>query len=142
MGGGNAVRDKRHGTLAVLGPYTLPAPLPNGQIGPALLAGKSALFKPSEKTPATGAKLVELFHAAGVPEDVLRLIVGGPETGKALAAHDGLDGLLSTGSARTGLILNRQFAARPDKILALEMGGNNPVGVWDTPDNQIRRAHV
>src|SRR3546814_19079058 len=65
------------------------------------LAGNSVLFKPSEKTPATGAKLVELFHAAGVPEDVLRLIVGGPETGKALAAHDGLDGLLFTGSARS-----------------------------------------
>src|SRR3546814_192645 len=138
MGLRNAVRHKPHGTLSVLGPYNFPAHLPNGHIVPALLAGNSVLVKPSEKTPATGWELVELFHAAGVPEDVLRLIVGGPETGKALAAHDGLDGLLFTGSARTGLILNRQFAARPDKILALEMGGNNPVVVWDTAD--IRTA--
>src|SRR3546814_973033 len=101
----NAVRHKPHGALAVLGPYNFPAHLPNGHIVPALLAGNSVLFKPSEKTPATGAKLVDLFHSAGVPEEVLRLIVGGPDTGKALAAHDGLDGLLFTGSARTGIAL-------------------------------------
>jgi len=140
MGLRNAVRHKPHGALAVLGPYNFPAHLPNGHIVPALLAGNSVLFKPSEKTPATGAKLVELFHSAGVPEDVLRLIVGGPDTGKALAAHDGLDGLLFTGSARTGIALNRQFAARPDRILALEMGGNNPIVVWDTAD--IRTAAI
>ncbi|MBB5705996.1 succinylglutamate-semialdehyde dehydrogenase [Sphingopyxis panaciterrulae] len=140
MGLRNAVRHKPHGALAVLGPYNFPAHLPNGHIVPALLAGNSVLFKPSEKTPATGAKLVDLFHSAGVPEEVLRLIVGGPDTGKALAAHDGLDGLLFTGSARTGIALNRQFAARPDRILALEMGGNNPIVVWDTAD--IRTAAI
>lgn len=134
MGLRNAVRHKPHGTLAVLGPYNFPAHLPNGHIVPALIAGNSVLFKPSEKTPATGAMLVDLFHAAGVPQEVLRLVVGGPETGKALAGHPDLDGLLFTGSARTGLALNRQFANRPDKILALEMGGNNPIVVWDTPD--------
>lgn len=134
MGLRNAVRHKPHGTLAVLGPYNFPAHLPNGHIVPALLAGNSIVFKPSEKTPAVGAKLVELFHDAGVPKEVLRLVIGGPETGKALAAHDGLDGLLFTGSARTGIALNRQFADRPGKILALEMGGNNPVVVWDTAD--------
>src|SRR3546814_4992313 len=84
--------------------------------------------------------LVGLVRRAGVPEEGLRLIVGGPDTGKALAAHDGLDGLLFTGSARTGIALNRQFAARPDRILALEMGGNNPVVVWDTAD--IRTAAI
>ena len=134
MGLRNAVRHKPHGTLAVLGPYNFPAHLPNGHIVPALIAGNSVLFKPSEKTPATGAMLVELFHAAGVPPEVLRLVVGGPETGKALAGHPDLDGLLFTGSARTGLALNRQFANRPDKILALEMGGNNPIVAWDTAD--------
>lgn len=136
MGLRNAVRHKPHGTLAVLGPYNFPAHLPNGHIVPALLAGNSILFKPSEKTPAVGAKLVELFRDAGVPAEVLRLVIGGPETGKALAAHDGLDGLLFTGSARTGVALNRQFADRPGKMLALEMGGNNPIVVWDTADVQ------
>jgi len=134
MGLRNAVRHKPHGTLAVLGPYNFPAHLPNGHIVPALLAGNSVVFKPSEKTPAVGAKLVELFHSAGVPEEVLRLVIGGPDAGKALAGHDGLDGLLFTGSARTGVALSRQFADKPGKILALEMGGNNPIVVWDTAD--------
>lgn len=134
MGLRNAVRHKPHGTLAVLGPYNFPAHLPNGHIVPALLAGNSVVFKPSEKTPAVGAKLVELFHGAGVPESVLRLVIGGPDAGKALAGHDGIDGLLFTGSARTGVALNRQFADRPGKILALEMGGNNPIVVWDPAD--------
>ena len=134
MGLRNAVRHKPHGALAVLGPYNFPAHLPNGHIVPALLAGNSVLFKPSEKTPAVGAKLVELFHSAGVPEEALRIVIGGPDTGKALAGHDGLDGLLFTGSARTGVALSRQFADKPGKMLALEMGGNNPIVVWDTAD--------
>ncbi|WP_374525905.1 succinylglutamate-semialdehyde dehydrogenase [Sphingopyxis sp.] len=134
MGLRNAVRHKPHGTLAVLGPYNFPAHLPNGHIVPALLAGNSVVFKPSEKTPAVGAKLVELFHSAGVPQEVLRLVIGGPDTGKALAGHQGIDGLLFTGSARTGIAINRQFADQPGKIVALEMGGNNPIVVWDTAD--------
>ncbi|MCD2325401.1 succinylglutamate-semialdehyde dehydrogenase [Sphingomonas sp. IC-56] len=129
-----ALRHKPHGVLAVLGPYNFPAHLPNGHIVPALLAGNAVVFKPSEKTPASGAFLVECFHAAGVPEGCLRLLIGGPDQGKALAAHPDIDGLLFTGSANTGIALNRQFATRPEKILALEMGGNNPILVWDTPD--------
>jgi succinylglutamic semialdehyde dehydrogenase len=134
LGARVAVRHKPHGVLGVLGPYNFPAHLPNGHIVPALLAGNAVLFKPSEKTPAVGEMLVALFHEAGVPEDVLRCVQGGPETGKALAAHPGLDGLLFTGSARAGLALHREFAEAPHKILALEMGGNNPLVVWDAPD--------
>jgi len=130
----NAVRHKPHGVLAVLGPYNFPAHLPNGHIVPALLAGNTVVFKPSEKTPAVGERLVRLYHEAGVPEGAARLLIGGPDEGKALADHDDIDGLLFTGSARTGLILNRAFAGKPGKILALEMGGNNPIVVWDTPD--------
>jgi succinylglutamic semialdehyde dehydrogenase len=129
-----ALRHKPHGVLAVLGPYNFPAHLPNGHIVPALLAGNAVVFKPSEKTPASGAFLVDCFHAAGIPEGCVRLLIGGPEEGKALASHPDIDGLLFTGSANTGIALNRQFASRPEKILALEMGGNNPIVVWDTPD--------
>jgi succinylglutamic semialdehyde dehydrogenase len=130
----NALRHKPHGVLAVLGPYNFPAHLPNGHIVPALLAGNAVIFKPSEKTPAVGAKLVELYHRAGVPEGVIRIVQGGPDVGKALSASPDIDGLLFTGSAQTGVALNRQFATRPDKILALEMGGNNPIIMWDTKD--------
>jgi succinylglutamic semialdehyde dehydrogenase len=134
MGNKVAVRHKPHGVLAVLGPYNFPAHLPNGHIVPALIAGNAVVFKPSEKTPATGAMLVDCFREAGVPEGVIRLLIGGPAEGKALAAEPGIDGLLFTGSAGAGASLARQFAETPQKILALELGGNNPIVVWDTPD--------
>ena len=142
MGSRMALRHKPHGVLAVLGPYNFPAHLPNGHIVPALIAGNAVVFKPSEKTPATGAFLVDCLHAAGVPEECVRVVIGGPAEGRALAAHDGIDGLLFTGSARTGIALNRAFADRPEKILALEMGGNNPIVVWDTPDIAAAAALV
>ncbi|GAA0728535.1 succinylglutamate-semialdehyde dehydrogenase [Sphingomonas japonica] len=134
MGARMALRHKPHGVLAVLGPYNFPAHLPNGHIVPALLAGNAVVFKPSEKTPATGEMLVQCFRDAGVPANCIRLLIGGPDQGRALAGHADIDGLLFTGSARTGIALNRQFAEHPEKILALEMGGNNPIIVWDTPD--------
>jgi succinylglutamic semialdehyde dehydrogenase len=134
LGARVAVRHKPHGVLAVLGPYNFPAHLPNGHIVPALLAGNAVVFKPSEKTPAVGEFLVSLYHEAGVPEGVVRCVIGGPETGKELAQHPGLDGLLFTGSARAGLSLHRQFSDMPHKILALELGGNNPLVVWDAAD--------
>jgi succinylglutamic semialdehyde dehydrogenase len=141
-GGRMALRHRPHGVLAVLGPYNFPAHLPNGHIVPALLAGNAVVFKPSEKTPATGAFLVECYRAAGLPEGVVRLLIGGPDQGRALAGHDDIDGLLFTGSARTGLALNRQFAERPEKILALEMGGNNPLIIWDDPDLDAAAALI
>ena len=134
LGSKVAVRHKPHGVLAVLGPYNFPAHLPNGHIVPALIAGNAVVFKPSEKTPATGVFLVDCFHAAGVPEGVVRVLIGGPEEGKALAGQAGIDGLLFTGSARAGMSLHRQFADSPHKMLALELGGNNPLVVWQAPD--------
>jgi succinylglutamic semialdehyde dehydrogenase len=134
LGSKIAVRHKPHGVLAVLGPYNFPAHLPNGHIVPALLAGNTVVFKPSEKTPAAGEMLVGLYHEAGVPEGAIRLLIGGPEEGRALAGEDGIDGLLFTGSARAGQALHRQFADMPHKILALELGGNNPLVVWDAAD--------
>ncbi len=134
LGARTALRHKPHGVLAVLGPYNFPMHLPNGHIVPALLAGNAVVFKPSEKTPLSGIQLVDCFHAAGIPTGVVRIVIGGPAEGKALAGDDGIDGLLFTGSARTGIALNRQYASMPNKILALEMGGNNPIIVWDAPD--------
>ncbi|WP_294173139.1 succinylglutamate-semialdehyde dehydrogenase [uncultured Sphingomonas sp.] len=136
LGNKIAVRHKPHGVLAVLGPYNFPAHLPNGHIVPALLAGNAVVFKPSEKTPATGALLVDCFHESGIPAEVVRLLIGGPDQGRALASQDGIDGLLFTGSARAGMALHRQFAEIPHKILALELGGNNPLVVWNAKDVQ------
>jgi succinylglutamic semialdehyde dehydrogenase len=134
MKGRQALRHKPHGVMAVLGPYNFPAHLPNGHIVPALIAGNAVVFKPSEKTPASGKMLVDLYHAAGIPTGVVRTVIGGPREGKALVAHPDIDGVLFTGSAQTGIAINRQFAENPGKILALEMGGNNPIIVWDVSD--------
>ena len=142
MGNKVAVRHKPHGVLAVLGPYNFPAHLPNGHIVPALIAGNTVVFKPSEKTPATGEFLVKCFHEAGVPQGVIRLLIGGPAEGKSLAGQVGIDGLLFTGSVGAGLALHRQFAETPNKILALELGGNNPIVVWDAPDLQAAATIV
>ncbi len=142
MGAKSALRHKPHGVMAVLGPYNFPAHLPNGHIVPALIAGNAVVFKPSEKTPATGKMLVELYHAAGIPAGVIRCLIGGVEVGKSLASHHDIDGLLFTGSSGTGIALNRLYADMPGKMLALEMGGNNPIVVWDATDIQAAATIV
>ncbi|PTU77995.1 succinylglutamate-semialdehyde dehydrogenase [Pseudomonas indoloxydans] len=135
LGDATAVlRHKPHGVVAVFGPYNFPGHLPNGHIVPALLAGNCVLFKPSELTPKVAELTVKCWIEAGLPEGVLNLLQGGRETGVALAGHPGIDGLFFTGSSRTGNLLHAQFAGRPDKILALEMGGNNPLIVDQVAD--------
>lgn len=129
-----ATRYKPHGVLVVLGPFNLPGHLPNGHIVPALLAGNTVVFKPSELTPALGEKTIELWRLAGLPPGVLNLVQGGRETGMALTAHQDVDGVLFTGSVAGGLALSQAFARQPQKILALEMGGNNPLVVWQAAD--------
>ncbi|PTS82635.1 succinylglutamate-semialdehyde dehydrogenase [Pseudomonas sp. HMWF032] len=128
------LRHKPHGVVAVFGPYNFPGHLPNGHIVPALLAGNCVVFKPSELTPKVAELTVKCWIEAGLPAGVLNLVQGARETGVALAAHDGIDGLFFTGSSRTGNLLHNQFAGRPDKILALEMGGNNPLLVDQVAD--------
>lgn len=131
-----ALRHKPHGVMAVLGPYNFPAHLPNGHIVPALIAGNVVVFKPSEKTPATGELLAQCFHRAGISAAIVQVLIGGPQEGQALVAHDGIDGVLFTGSAHAGIAINRRLASNPGKIVALEMGGNNPIVLWDTPKIQ------
>lgn len=123
-----------HGVLAVFGPFNFPGHLPNGHIVPALLAGNCVLFKPSELTPGVGALMVEAWEAAGLPAGVLNLAQGGRDTGAALLDAPGLNGVLFTGSAQTGALIHRKFAGRPDVLLALELGGNNPLIVWPPVD--------
>ena len=128
-----AVRHKPHGVLAVLGPFSSPAQVPASHIIPALVAGNAVVFKPSEKSPATGEFITRCFHKAGIAASVVQVLIGGPDEGRDLIAHEGVDGVLFTGSAHTGLAISRKLAMRPDKIVALQMGGNNPIVVWDTP---------
>ncbi len=139
--GESSLRHRPHGVLAVFGPYNFPGHLPNGHIVPALLAGNCVVFKPSELTPLTAEKTVRLWLAAGLPAGVLALVQGGRETGQALAGDPQIDGLLFTGSAHTGYQLHRQFGGQPEKMLALEMGGNNALIVED-PSDMDAAVHI
>lgn len=131
---GRAVlRHRGHGVMAVLGPYNFPGHLPNGHIVPALIAGNAVVFKPSEIAPATGAAMADAWAAAGLPDGLLGVVQGGRATGEALVAGD-IDGLLFTGSAGAGAALRRALVDRPHVIMALELGGNNPLIAWDSPD--------
>ena len=134
-----ALRHKPHGVVAVFGPYNFPGHLPNGHIVPALLAGNVVLFKPSEQTPLVAEETVKFWERAGLPTGVISLLQGERTTGEAITRHPALDGLYFTGSPRTGHILNQQFTSQPGKILALEMGGNNPLIVGAIGD---RRAAI
>jgi succinylglutamic semialdehyde dehydrogenase len=132
---GEAVlRHRPHGVFGVFGPYNFPGHLPNGHIVPALIAGNTVVFKPSEYAPRTAVKTVQLWEKAGLPKGVVNLVNGGRDAGVALGQNALLDGVLFTGSCQTGSALHKQFGGQPGKMLALEMGGNNPLLVWDVKD--------
>jgi succinylglutamic semialdehyde dehydrogenase len=125
------LRHRPHGVFGVFGPYNFPGHLPNGHIVPALIAGNTIVFKPSEYAPRTAIKTVALWQQAGLPAGVINLVNGARDTGVALSQQAGIDGVLFTGSCQTGVALHKQFGGQPGKMLALEMGGNNPLVVWD-----------
>lgn len=127
-------RHRPHGVMAVFGPFNFPGHLPNGQIVPALLAGNTIVFKPSELTPLVAEMMLECWEQCALPAGAINMIQGGRETGKYLSQHPDLDGLLFTGSWLTGKMIAEQMASAPHKILALEMGGNNPYLIGNIND--------
>lgn len=129
-----ALRHRPHGVVAVFGPFNFPGHLPCGHIIPALLAGNTIVFKPSEKTQQVGRSLSQIWEEVGLPNGVLNLVQGGKTAGHLLATHPHIDGLFFTGSYTVGRKLNELFANTPGKILALELGGNNPLIVWSVKD--------
>ena len=140
--GNAALRHRPHGVFGVFGPYNFPGHLPNGHIVPALIAGNTVVFKPSEYAPRTAVKTVQLWQQAGLPAGVINLVNGGRNTGIALGRQALLDGVLFTGSCQTGVALHQQFGGQPGKMLALEMGGNNPLVVWDVKDIDAAVHHT
>lgn len=123
-----------HGVMAVVAPFNFPAHLANGHIVPALAMGNTVVLKPSDKAPAVGQLLGELFEAAGVPAGVVNVVQGGAEAAKALVAHPGIDGILFTGSWPVGRRILEANLDNPGRIIALEMGGNNAAIVMDDAD--------
>lgn len=127
------LRYKPQGVVAVLGPFNFPAHLSNGHIVPALLAGNTIIYKPSELTPAVAALIMHCWHDSGLPKGVLNCVQGAGKTGQLLLSTD-LQGVFFTGSYTTGKRIHQQFSEKPEVILALEMGGNNPLIIDETVD--------
>jgi succinylglutamic semialdehyde dehydrogenase len=120
-----------HGVMAVVGPFNFPGHLANGHIIPALATGNTVVFKPSEKSPLVGQIMAECFHEAQLPQGVFNLVQGEREVGRRLVVHEGVDGVLFTGSYEVGTRIKQDTLQQHWKLLALEMGGKNPVIVWD-----------
>jgi succinylglutamic semialdehyde dehydrogenase len=125
------------GVLAVLGPFNFPAHLPNGHIIPALATGNTVVFKPSELAPAVGEWMAHAWRDAGLPRGVLEIVHGRAETGRRLALHPDVDGILFTGSYLVGRTLQAETLNQPWKILALEMGGKNAMVVLEDADLEL-----
>ncbi|MEQ8317149.1 MAG: aldehyde dehydrogenase family protein [Phycisphaerales bacterium] len=133
-----------HGVMAVVGPFNFPAHLPNGHIVPALLMGNTVVLKPSDKVPAVGQFIIELFQQAlddsGAPKGVVNLVQGKADVAQKLVNHDGVDGILFTGSWPVGRKILESNLDSPGRIVALEMGGNN--GVLVMPDADLKQAAI
>jgi succinylglutamic semialdehyde dehydrogenase len=132
--GTGCTRYRALGVVAVLGPFNLPAHLPNGHVVPALLAGNAVVLKPSEHTPLVAESMIRAWAEAGLPPGVLQLVQGGAAVGRALSGHPELDGVFFTGIYAVGRAIHAALAGRPETLLALEMGGNNPLVVWGAAD--------
>lgn len=131
--GKSFLRYKPHGVVVVLGAFNFPAHLSNGHIVPALLAGNTVLYKPSEHTPAVAELIMQCWHDSGIPPGTISCLQGDVSSGKLVLAQD-IQGVYFTGSYATGLRIHQQFSGRPDVILALEMGGNNPLVIDEVND--------
>ena len=122
-------RHKPHGVVAVLGPFNFPGHIPNGHIIPALLAGNTVVFKPSDLTPYFSEKIIECWQAAKLPTGVINLLQGGADVGKWLIENDSIKGVYFTGSSSVGYEIRKKSLEFADRIVALEMGGDNPLVV-------------
>ncbi|MFZ5718577.1 MAG: bifunctional proline dehydrogenase/L-glutamate gamma-semialdehyde dehydrogenase PutA [Pseudomonadota bacterium] len=123
------------GVFVCISPWNFPLAIFTGQVAAALAAGNGVLAKPAEQTPIIATEAVKLFHAAGVPADLLHLLPGdGATVGAALTAHPGCDGVAFTGGTDTAWAINRTLAAREGPIVPFiaETGGLNAMFVDTT----------
>ena len=131
--GAATLRHRPHGVLAVFGPITFPAICRTGTSCRRCWRAIPWSLNPAN-SPAQRRSGGETMAAGRPARRGAQPVQGGRETGEALSGQADIDGLLFTGSSTTGFHLHRQLAGQPQKILALEMGGNNPLIVDDPRD--------
>jgi aldehyde dehydrogenase (NAD+) len=121
------------GVVGMIVPWNFPLLLASWKLGPALACGNTVVLKPAEQTSLTTLRLGELVIEAGFPPGVVNIITGGPETGKAIVNHPGIDKIAFTGSTSVGKEIMRD-AADTLKRLTLELGGKSPNIVFADSD--------
>ena len=121
------------GVVGLIVPWNFPLLLASWKLGPALACGNTLVLKPAEQTPLTTLKLGELSIEAGFPAGVMNILTGGPDTGKAIVAHPGIDKIAFTGSTAVGKEIMRG-AADTLKRVTLELGGKSPNIVFSDAD--------
>jgi len=121
------MRRKPWGVVAVITPWNFPFAVPLWMLGPSLVEGNTAVFKPSEDTPAIGQRLVQLFEEAGFPPGVINLVHGDGSTGEALVRNPEVNVVLFTGSYDVGHRIQEVSTAFYDRIVACEMGSKSAV---------------
>jgi len=115
------------GVFACISPWNFPLAIFLGQVTAALVAGNGVIAKPAEQTPLIAARAAALLHQAGMPDDVLQLLIGDGKVGAALVAHPAIAGVAFTGSTQTAWVINRALAEKTGPIVPLiaETGGIN-----------------
>src|SRR2546430_11918486 len=121
------------GVVGLIIPWNFPLLLASWKLGPALACGCTIVLKPAEQTPLTALRFGELAIEAGIPAGVLNIVTGGPETGKAIVRHPGIDKIAFTGSTAVGKEIMRG-AADTLKRVTLELGGKSPNIVFADAD--------
>jgi aldehyde dehydrogenase (NAD+) len=129
------------GVVGLIIPWNFPLLLASWKLGPALACGNTIVMKPAEQTPLSTLRFGELAMEAGIPAGVLNIVTGGPETGKAMVQHPGIDKIAFTGSTAVGKEIMRG-AAETLKRVTLELGGKSPNIVFADSDidNAVKGA--
>lgn len=121
------------GVVGLIIPWNFPLLLASWKLGPALACGCTVVLKPAEQTSLTTLRMGELALEAGCPPGVINIVTGGPEVGRAIVAHPGIDKIAFTGSTAVGKEIMRG-AADSLKRITLELGGKSPNIVFADSD--------
>jgi len=129
------------GVVGLIIPWNFPLLLASWKLGPALACGNTIVMKPAEQTPLTTLRLGELAVEAGFPAGVINIVSGGPDAGRAIVKHPGIDKIAFTGSTAVGKEIMRG-AADTLKRVTLELGGKSPNIVFADADidNAVKGA--
>jgi acyl-CoA reductase-like NAD-dependent aldehyde dehydrogenase len=130
------------GVIAAITPFNFPIELWAWKAAPALAAGNVMIAKPSPETPLSTLKLNEMLIAAGMPENVHQVVIGGTDIGAALVGSDRIDGIAFTGSVNAGKHILKAAAENITNICTLELSGHDPFIVWDDTDVDLSSQQV